>query len=38
MNDVIVAFLILFGTYDVDWIYVEVDVPELTDPKYGYQN
>lgn len=38
MSDPIAAITILLGYYDVDWIYVEVDVPELTDPKYGYQN
>jgi hypothetical protein len=38
MNDPIASVSILLGYYDVDWIYVEVDVPEHTDLKYGYQN
>jgi len=38
MNDPISAICILLGYYDVDWIYVEVDQVELTEPRYYYQN
>lgn len=38
MNDPIAAINVLLGYYDVDWINVEVDVPERTQPEYGYQN
>jgi len=38
MFNPILSILVLLGYYDVDWIYVEVDVPEHTYPKYYYQN
>lgn len=38
MNNPIAAINVLLGYYDYDWIYIEVDVPEHIDPKYGYQN
>jgi len=38
MNDPIAAVGVLIGQFDIDWINVEVDEVEWTQPRYNHQN
>jgi len=38
MNDTMLAFIVVYGYFDEDWIHCLVDEVEWTQPRYYHQN